>query len=40
MKSLLIAPSLLIDCGRASKRTKGPTGAFWEPGTAPFNKLM
>jgi hypothetical protein len=40
MKALFTAPMLLIDCGRVSKRTKGPAGAFWEGGTAPNNKLM
>jgi len=38
MKSLFIAPLLLIDCGKASKQTRGITGAFWENGPAPFNQ--
>jgi hypothetical protein len=37
MKFLFSAPGLLIDCGRASKRTQGPGGAFWESGNPPFN---
>ena len=38
MKSLFIAPLLLIDCGKASKQTRGISGAFWENGPAPFNQ--
>lgn len=38
MKSLFIAHGLLIDCGRASKQTRGSGGAFWENGPAPFNQ--
>jgi hypothetical protein len=38
MKSLLFAPLLLIDCGRASKQTRGYGGAFAEAGNPPFNR--
>jgi hypothetical protein len=38
MKSLFIAPRLLIDCGRASRHTRGPGGAFFELGNPPFNQ--
>jgi hypothetical protein len=39
MKLLFIAHSLLVDCGKASKQTKGQTsGVFSEAGTAPFTK--
>jgi len=41
MKLLFIAHSLLVDCGKASKRTKGTTsGIFSEAGTAPFNRYI
>jgi hypothetical protein len=40
MKSLFIAPLLLIDCGRASKQTRGIRGAFWENGSPPFNQQL
>jgi hypothetical protein len=39
MNGLLNATGLLIDCGRASKQTRGPAGAFWENGVPPNNKL-
>jgi hypothetical protein len=38
MKSLFIAPLLLIDCGRASKQTRGIAGAFFEVGNPPYNE--
>ena len=39
MKPLFIAPLLLIDCGRVSKRTRGTMfGFFTEGGTAPTNR--
>lgn len=39
MKLLFIAHSLLIDCGKASKQTKGTvSGPFTEAGTAPWNR--
>ena len=39
MKLLFIAHSLLIDCGKASKQTKGlSSGLFSEGGTSPFNR--
>jgi hypothetical protein len=38
MKSLFTAPLLLIDCGRASKQTRGISGAFAEAGSPPFNQ--
>jgi hypothetical protein len=38
MKLLFRAPGLLIDCGRASKKTRGPGGIFYENGPAPFNQ--
>ena len=38
MKLLFIAHGLLIDCGRVSKNTRGPAGAFYENGGAPFNQ--
>jgi len=39
MKLLFIAHMMLIDCGKASKQTKGqPTGFFTEAGTAPTNR--
>jgi len=31
---------LLIDCGKASKQTRGPAGAFFEAGNPPNNKLF
>ena len=38
MKSLFVAHMMLIDCGRASKQTKGAlSGPFTEASTAPFN---
>lgn len=41
MKIVVVAPMLLIDCGRASKRTRGSTiGAFTEAGNPPFNRYM
>jgi hypothetical protein len=38
MKSLFIAHGLLIDCGRASKHTRGTAGAFFEAGSPPYNQ--
>jgi hypothetical protein len=39
MKLLFIAHALLIDCGKASKRTRGVfTGTFAESGGPPFNR--
>jgi hypothetical protein len=39
MKSLFIAHMFLIDCGKASKQTKGATsGLFSEAGTSPWNR--
>jgi hypothetical protein len=39
MNWLLMAQTLLIDCGKASKRTQGQfSGPFSEGGTAPFNR--
>lgn len=39
MKLLFIAHSILIDCGKASKRTKGTFAApLTEAGQPPFNK--
>jgi hypothetical protein len=38
MKSLFSAPGLLIDCGRVSKRTRGPGGAFFELGNPPWTQ--
>jgi hypothetical protein len=39
MKLLFIAHTLLIDCGKASKQTKGTVaGVFSEAGTAPLNR--
>jgi hypothetical protein len=39
MKSLFIAHMMLIDCGKASKQTKGQiSGLFTEAGTAPGNR--
>lgn len=33
MKSLFVAHAMLIDCGKASKKTKGQfSGFFWEAG--------
>jgi hypothetical protein len=29
---------LLIDCGKASKQTRGPAGGFFENGLPPNNK--
>ena len=29
---------LLIDCGRASKQTRGINGPFYENGSPPFNE--
>ena len=37
MKVLFIAHGLLIDCGRASKQTRGIVGGFYENGSPPFN---
>jgi hypothetical protein len=40
MKSLF-TPLLLIDCGKASKRTKGGfMGGFTEVGNPPFNRYL
>ena len=37
MKSLFIAHTLLIDCGKASSRTRGkPSGVFFEGGNPPY----
>jgi hypothetical protein len=37
MKSLFIAHTLLIDCGKASRRTRGqPSGVFSEAGSPPL----
>jgi hypothetical protein len=37
MKSLFIAHTLLIDCGKASSRTRGQfSGVFSEGGSPPF----
>jgi len=39
MKLLFIAHMLLVDCGKASKQTKGTSsGIFTEAGTAPLNR--
>ena len=39
MKLLFIARTLLIDCGTASKRTRGQlSGPFTEGGSPPFNR--
>ena len=39
MKSLFIAHMLLVDCGKASKQTKGTTsGVFSEAGSPPWVK--
>ena len=39
MKLLFIAHSLLIDCGKASKQTKGTlSGVFSEASTPPWNR--
>lgn len=39
MKKWFIAHTLLIDCGKASKRTKGQiSGLFTEAGSPPFNR--
>ncbi len=39
MKLLFIAHSFLVDCGKASKQTKGtPAGPFTEIGNPPWNK--
>ena len=39
MKLLFIAHTLLVDCGKASKQTKGQTsGLFTEAGTSPWNR--
>jgi len=39
MKMLFTAHSLLIDCGKASKQTKGTFSAFFtEAGSPPFNR--
>jgi len=39
MKLKFIAHMMLIDCGKASKQTKGTVSAlFTEGGTAPFTK--
>ncbi len=38
MKLPFIAPMLLIDCGKASRKTLGGTfGIFTEAGNPPFN---
>ncbi len=38
MKLLFTAHSLLIDCGKASKKTRGQlTGPFSEGGGSPYN---
>ena len=38
MKLLFIAHMMLIDCGKASKQTKGqPSGLFSEVGSPPLN---
>jgi hypothetical protein len=39
MKFLFVAHMLLIDCGKASKKTQGlPSDPLWEGGTAPTNR--
>jgi hypothetical protein len=39
MKFLFIAHMMLIDCGKASKQTKGqPTGFFTEVGSPPATR--
>jgi hypothetical protein len=39
MKS--IGPLLLIDCGKASKKTRGNfAGAFWEGGVGPTSRWL
>jgi hypothetical protein len=38
MKRLFIAHSMLIDCGKASKKTQGLGGPFAEAGAPPFNR--
>ena len=39
MKSKFIAHMLLIDCGKASKATRGSNlGAIFEGGAAPFTR--
>ncbi len=41
MKWLFAARLLLVDCGRASKRTRGGfVGAFTEAGNPPFNRYL
>jgi hypothetical protein len=41
MKLLFTAHPLLIDCGKASKQTKGVlSAAFWEGGVAPTNRRV
>jgi hypothetical protein len=38
MKLKFIAHMMLIDCGKASKQTKGQlSGLFWEVGSPPLN---
>jgi len=39
MKLLFIAHLLLIDCGKASKQTRGTFNQpLWEAGTSPLNR--
>jgi hypothetical protein len=39
MKFLFVAHMLLIDCGKASKQTRGQiSDPLWEGGTAPGNR--
>jgi hypothetical protein len=39
MKLLFVAHILLIDCGKASRRTRGQiSGTFSEGGGSPFNR--
>ena len=41
MKALFIAHALLVDCGKASKQTKGSfSGIFTEAGNPPMNKYI
>jgi hypothetical protein len=40
MKFLFTVPGLLIDCGRASRQTRGPSGLFTEAGNPPWTKMM
>jgi hypothetical protein len=40
MRFRFFARFLLIDCGKASRRTRGAiSGAFTEGGTPPFNRF-